>query len=284
MRRSFVALAAAVLALAASACGGSGTSSSSLMAVDVSTSASPAAEAVLHAGQKTSASESGRVSFTATFTGTTSGTMSGAGVFAKRQGRFTLDASGLAGSGSVLPGGKVEVVFDQLVFYAKLPPDSGLPLPPGKEWLKVDLQKLAQIQGLNLEQLTQLSQGDPSQALDFLQGASDDFHEVGSEDVRGEPTTHYAGTVDLTRVAAEAPPDVAAQYRKLLQASPTKTLPMDVWIGQDGLVHRLSFEQTLPDNSSMTVDEQLYDFGVNADVSPPPADQVVDLTDFLGQS
>jgi hypothetical protein len=282
MRGAFVLLAA-LLALAAVACGSSGSSSSSAT-VDVSTSNDPAAEAVLQAGQKTAATQGARISFTAEFTGATSGSMTGEGIFAKRQGHLTLDLGGLGGAGSVLPGGNVEVVFDQLVYYMKLPADSAIPLPPGKQWFKLDLQKLAQTKGLNLDQLTQLNQSDPSQALDFLQGASGDFHEVGSEDVRGEPTTHYAGTIDLAKVAADAPPDVAEQYRKLAQLSPSKSVPMDVWVGQDGLVRRLRFEQTLPGHSSMTMNEELYDFGVSADVSPPPADQVIDLTDLIGQS
>jgi len=166
----------------------------------------------------------------------------------------------------------------------KLPEEAGLPLPPGKEWFKIDLEKLGQTKGLDLEQLTQLSQSDPSQALDFLQGASDDFHEVGTEDVRGEPTTHYAGTVDLDKVADNAPSDQAEQYRKLAQSAPSPLVPMDVWIGDDGYVHKLRFEQKPAPGASMTIEEELYDWGTSVDISPPADDEVVDLTQLLGQS
>jgi hypothetical protein len=280
MRRLLFALVV-LAALAASACGSSSSTSSDQF--DVSTPSDPAAQAVVQAGQKSADAGSARASFKATFTGATSGTMTGEGEFSKREGHLTLDMSGL-GNGSLFGSGNAELVFSDLVYYMKLPPGTGVPLPPGKEWFKIDLQKLGQIKGLNLDQLTQLSQSDPSQALDFLQGASSDFHEVGMEDVRGEPTTHYAGTIDLEKAAADAPPDVAEQYRKLAELAPSSKVPMDVWIGGDGLVRKLRFEQKLTESSSMTMEEELYDFGTNVDVSPPSADQVVDLTQFLGQS
>jgi hypothetical protein len=59
---------------------------------------------------------------------------------------------------------------------------------------------------------------------------------------------------------------------------------MDVWVGEDGYVHKLRFEQKLTEGASMTMEEELYDFGAIVDVSAPPEDQVVDLTQFLGQS
>ena len=189
MRRLLLPLAL-LLALAASACGGSESSST-----EGSPSSAPAAQAVADAGQKSSDAGSARASFTANFTGATSGTMTGEGEFSNREGHLTLDMSDLGGG--AFGDGTAELTFSDLVYYMKLPQGAGLPLPPGKEWFKIDLKQLGQTQGLNLEQLTQLSQSDPSQALDFLQGASDDFHEVGTEDVRGEQTTHYAGTIDL---------------------------------------------------------------------------------------
>jgi LppX/LprAFG-like lipoprotein len=278
--RPLLAAFALALALVAAACGGSGSATPS---VAVTTSSSSGAQAVAQAGAKSADAGSARASFRATFSGATSGTMTGEGEFSDRQGHLTLDLSGLGG-GTVFGSGEAELVFSDLVYYMKLPENAGVPLPPGKEWFKIDLQKLGQTTGLNLGQLTQLSQSDPSQALLFLQGASDDFHEVGSEDVRGEPTTHYAGTIDLAKVAETAPPDVAEQYRKLAQLAPSSKVPMDVWVGEDGLVHKLRFEQKLSQGSSMTMEEELYDFGAGVDVSLPDEDEVIDLTDLLAQT
>jgi hypothetical protein len=275
MKRLVLAL---LLAFVAVGCGGSGNQAS----VDVNTPSASAVAAIRQAGQQTQAADSARVSFTATFTGDTKGSMTGEGVFSKRRGHLTMDMSGL--QGAALGGGEAEVVFDNLVYYMKLPPGSGAQLPGGKEWFKLDLAKLGQKHGLNLEQLTQLNQSDPSQALDFLQGASDDFHEVGTETVRGRETTHYAGTIDLEKVALDAPADVQEQYRRLAELSGSKKVPMDVWIGDDGLVHKVRFAQKLPGGSSMTMEEELYDFGTSADINVPSEDEVVDLTELLGNS
>ena len=276
MRRLLLAFVA-LLALVASACGGSGVSST-----DGSPSSAPAAAAVASAGQKSSDAGSARASFTATFTGATSGTMTGEGEFSQREGHLTMDMSDLGGG--AFGNGAAELTFSDLVYYMKLPQGAGLPLPPGREWFKIDLKEIGQTQGLDLEQLTQLSQSDPSQALDFLRGASDDFHEVGTEDVRGESTTHYAGTIDLNKVAESAPADLAEQYKKLAELAPSPTVPMDVWIGDDGYVQKLRFQQKLAAGSSMTMEEELYDWGTDVNVTVPSDDEVVDLTQLLGQS
>jgi hypothetical protein len=270
---------ALVFALLLAACGGGSSQSASFEQVDISTSEAPEAQAVLAAGQKTSASDSARVAFKATFTGANHGEITGEGVIADRKGRLTMDLGGLAGLGS----GQAEVVFDGLVYYMKLPPGSGVELPAGKEWFKLDIGKLGESQGLDLSQLEQLSQSDPSQALDLLQGASEDFHEVGSAEVRGESTTHYQGTIDLQQVVAEASPDAKDMYQRLLQLSGADTLPMDVWIGDDGYVRKLRFIEQVGE-SSVTVDEELYDFGTDEQVTVPSDDEVIDITALLGNS
>ena len=280
MRAAF-ALLVLVVGVAAAACGGGSTSGSATPTASGTIPSGSAQSLVAAAGAKTTDAGSARMSFKASFTGSTSGSLSGEGVFAKRRGHLTLDMSDFS-AGAVVPDGKAEFIFDQLVYYMKLPGSNALPLPPGKEWFKIDLQQVSQKQGLDLGQLTQLSQSDPSQALDFLRGASDDFEKVGTEDVRGVSTTHYRGTIDLTKVADGASPDMAEEYRKLAQLAPSTKVPMDVWLGDDGLVRRIRFEQALGDNSTMTMDEELYDFGTEVDVTPPPDDQVVDLTALLG--
>jgi hypothetical protein len=277
MRRLLVALLVTT-SVAASACGGSSSISDQF---DVSTSNEPEAQAVVQAGQKTSREQTGRVSFEASFTGgSTSATMTGNGVFSRRKFHLTMDVGGLSGLGS----GQADIVVANPLFYMKLPAGSGASLPAGKEWLKLDISKLGKTQGLDLSQLMQLNQSDPSQALDFLQGAGSDFREVGTEDVRGEPTTHYKGTIDLQRVANEAPPELKKQYERLWELSPTKSVPMDVWIGDDGLVHKVAFTQKVPNGGSMTMEEEFYDFGTDEQVTIPPADEVLDITALLGNS
>ena len=103
--------------------------------------------------------------------------------------------------------------------------------------------------------------------------------------MRGESTTHYAGTIDLNKVAESAPADLAEQYKKLAELAPSPTVPMDVWIGDDGYVRQVAdFEQKLAAGSSMTMEEELYDWGTDVNVTVPSDDEVVDLTQLLGQS
>jgi hypothetical protein len=276
-------LLALVLTLGANGCGGGSNAVATGTHPAEVTPSSSAQSAVAAAGAKTQGKESAKASFEATFTGgQLNGTMTGNGSFAKRKGHLTLDMSGL--SGGTFGNGKAELIFDGLVYYMKLPPEAAAQIPGGKQWFKMDLAKLGKQTGLNLEQLTQLNQSDPSQALDFIRSAARDFREVGSEEVRGMQTTHYKGSVDLTKVAADAPADVKQLYDQLLRQSTEKTVPMDVWIDGDGLVRKIRFTQKLAGGSIMTMDEELYEFGTQVDTTPPPASQVLDLTELLANS
>ena len=66
-------------------------------------------------------------------------------------------------------------------------------------------------------------------------------------------------------------------------------MPVEVWIDGDNLVRRMrqSFEGAQMDAGvqvDMTTTTELYDFGTTVNVEEPPADQVVDFQDVLGQS
>jgi hypothetical protein len=275
MRRRAIALV--LVLLAAAGCGGG-----SSQQADTGPSSS-AQQAVLDAGANTEAVKSARISFTGDITGgPASGTMSGEGAFAGRQGRMSMDLSGLSGGGQF--GGRMEIVFDELVFYLKFPPEIAGQLPGGKEWVKFDLAKLGNEQGIDLAQLMQLSGTDPSQSLDLLRAASADFREVGTEEVRGVETTHYRGTVDLEKVAQQAPEAARESYRRIIELSGQRSVPVDVWIDDGGLTRRMHYEQKLPDGSTMDLTQEYYDFGVDVDVAAPPADEVIDLTELLGGS
>jgi hypothetical protein len=269
-----------LLALIAAGCGGSNESAPTTSVGQPSQSA--AQQTVLQAGAKTQAAKSARISFRGKITGAaSSGAISGEGAFAGRRGRLSMDLSDLGG-GEV--SGRMEMVFDGLLFYMKFPPEAAKGLPGGKAWVKFDLGKLGQQQGIDLAQIMQLSGTDPSQSLDLLRAASADFREVGEEEVRGADTTHYRGTVDLEKVAQQAPASARESYRRIIQESGQRLVPLDVWIDGEGLTRRVRFEERLPDGSRMELTQEYYDFGVSVDVSPPPDDEVVDITELLGDS
>lgn len=266
----------AVLALVVAGCGGSSSPQSSTDTV----SHLDAQQAVLQAGAKTRAAKSARIRFTAKFLGgPASGTMTGEGAFAGRRGRMSMDLGGL-GNGELT--GRIEAIFDGLVFYMKFPPQIAEQLPGGKTWVKFDLAQLGKAQGIDFEQLMQLSGSGPSQSLELLRAASPDFAAVGDEEVRGLETTHYRGTVDLEKVAEQAPANARESYRRIIELTGQRRIPVDVWIDDAGLTRRVRYEQKLPGGSSMEITQELYDFGVQVDVEPPPAVEVVDLTELLG--
>ena len=281
MRRA-AALIAVLPLLAASACSGGGDSTAQAPTrteAAATTPSSSAAQAVAEAGAKTQAAKSARIAFSGTISGgAANGTISGEGEFSGRQGRMTMDMSGLAG-GQI--AGRMEMIFDELLFYMKFPEEIAQGMPGGKTWIKFDLSELGEQEGIDFQQLMQLSGTDPSQSLDLLLAASDDFHEVGEEEIRDVPTTHYAGTIDLEKVAEQAPPEARETYQRLLELSHRANVPVDVWIDEDGLTRRIRYEQTMPDRSTMNLTQEYYDFGVEVDVEPPPGDEVLDITDLM---
>lgn len=219
-------------------------------------------------------------------------TLSGNGAFdyENQTGQLTYDFSELfAATGQSLGDDPVEVILDGNVFYMKFPLLSNL-VPGGKPWIKFDVQKLGEEQGLDLSQLQQLNQGDPSQILGYLRG-SGSVEEVGPETIDGVETTHYKAVIDLDKVASQAPPELQAQVQEQIDQLKKQTgvgeLPMEVWVDGDGLPRRIlyTFEASLTggeDKTSTILTMNFTDYGVDVQVEPPPADQVTDITELAG--
>jgi LppX_LprAFG lipoprotein len=245
--------------------------------------------AVAEAATKTADAGSARVSFNGEMTGVPGGPLEirGEGEFEGQRGRITFDMSDFAAASGGLFGGEMEMVMDGLVIYMKFPSELAAQLPGGKPWLKMDLKEAGKELGIDFEDLMQFQQADPTQSLRYLLGASDDFEEVGSEEVRGVATTHYRGTVDLRKVAELAPEEVRTTYERVIALAGVTELPFEVWVDEEGLARRMKYEQPLPSGSggqksTMALTMEMYDFGVQVDVEPPPSDQVIDMQKLLG--
>lgn len=191
-------------------------------------------------------------------------------------------SKGLAAITVNAPGGQtIEQRIIGTTVYIKLPPGTPASSQLGdKTWLKTDLDKAAESAGLG-------SSGggagqDPSQILQMLGNVSDQVTTVGQEPVRGTPTTHYRADVDLAKAATAQgnTPQQAQRLQKLLGAN---SLPVDVWIGEDGLPHRMRFEMPLPAEATggveatMAATVEYYDFGTPVDVAAPSASETADL-------
>jgi hypothetical protein len=159
------------------------------------------------------------------------------------------------------------------VLYARVPALTSF-LPSGKEWVSIDLQKAGQQAGLNVSQLfQQVGSQDPTQALQMLESVGD-VQKVGTAQVGGVDTTEYSAQIDLQKVVAKYPGTGLDRYAKLLGS---KTIPVEVWIGGDGLVRKVH-EQ----GSHFDLTFLLSDFGAPVTVTLPPADQVADLSSLKG--
>lgn len=109
---------------------------------------------------------------------------------------------------------------------------------------------------------------DPQEFMSFLNGA-DGVENLGSEDVRGVATTHYQGTVTQEMLAQFDP------EADMSDVSSVEAIPFDAYVDGEGLIRRLVMEiSDTGDGSSMTLDWEMFDFGADIDIAPPPADQV----------
>lgn len=294
MRRLILILVPVLAALSLAACGG-GSGGDAV----VSTQAGSADSILAAAASNASGAGSSRVDFTVTMQipeqeGPV--TLSGQGAFdyEARRGELTYDFGDLfAALGQTLPGADepVEIILDGNVFYMKFGLLSNL-VPGVKPWIKFDLESLAGQEGLDLSQFQSLNQGDPSQVLEYLRAAGS-VEEVGTEEVRGVETTHYKGVIDLDQVAELAPADARDQLQQSIdqlkeQAGLTE-LPVEVWVDGDGLPARIQYSF---DGSMLAGGEgegfktiftmELYDWGTEVNVEPPPAGEVTDSSELTG--
>ena len=157
-------------------------------------------------------------------------------------------------------------------------------LPRGKPWMKADIAKMGKAYGLDLDRLKETKQSDPDQMLDYLKSAVG-VRRIGSDLVRREVTTHYATIVKAETMIQQAPRDQQKAMREYLKRLGIKTYPVDIWVGQDGVVRKLAtvleYNQPSGDFVRMEVSETYYDFGVKTKIRPPAASSVLDVTPHL---
>lgn len=204
--------------------------------------------------------------------------------FANKDTQLALHYSGLPGIGS---GGssKATIELQYPVLYMNFPALTSQ-LPGGKPWIKLDLSAALKAKGVDLSQLSSGAGVDPSQLINYLRASGSKVTTVGTETINGVPTTHYHAIVDLSKVAGAVPQaDRAAAQAGItsLEQSGIKMFPIDVWIDDAHHVRREQF--TLASTAqghtfhiAATVD--FLSFGPTPSITPPPADQVFDLTGF----
>jgi hypothetical protein len=176
-----------------------------------------------------------------------------------------------------------EAIYVGETIYIRMP---GLTkaLPEPVRWLEVDAKTLAEQGG------AQFNAPDPAEFVAFVDAVAEDAQVVGSEEVRNTDTTHYRGTVDLAKLPKVARPRDRAElesYARRLRAAGLESFPLDVWVGDDGVIRRLRTEYegitTGGPEISLVTSVEFYDFGVETAIEPPPRDEVTPFGDLIGR-
>lgn len=218
-------------------------------------------------------------------------TISSTGVYDRTTGRLqtTVDLGrvlgGAGGTGSGLAG-TVETVEDGSIIYLHSDVFERA-LPQHTAWVKVDTSRLAITSPIGAAASLDGTATDPGGLLDALRGIGPDTHVVERVDLDGVPTTHYRGTVDIERAAAAAPAADRARLRAAfarlgLDAS-VVSIPMDVWVDDDGDVRRVAADVS-SGGATATVTIDYRDLGRPDPLAIPAPDEVTDITSLVDQA
>jgi predicted small lipoprotein YifL len=237
------------------------------------------AEVLAAATKQTQDAKSSRVAIDVSTAGAQPVKVTGEGVF-DYAGKGTLNLDLPFGENGA--PARVESIIDGDTVYQKFPPELAARLPGGKQWLKYSLKDLQESQGGGAAAGTS---NDPTQSLTFLRGISGEVTEVGKEDVRGDEATHYKATIDLQKAAAAAGPQKPA-FDQLISQFAGTTFPADIWIDDEGRVRKMVYTADIKPSGSTAAEKattslELFDFGAEVTINPPPASEVTDASELL---
>jgi hypothetical protein len=272
-------LAGAVLVLGA--CGGGGSGDGS---IDVATGVR-AQKLIAASADKADAAGTARMKGGVTITGkdlpsTPRFEMDGIVDFETGALEFSMDMSGILGKQGG-PGFQMRMRQVDGVGYMGFDADGRAgreldQLTGGKEWIRIDPGSM----GITPEGT---GDSDPGGTMDALRGISD-VEVVGSEKVGGQDTTHYRGTIDLSKAADQIPESFKG--KDMMQDMFGRAWDVDVWVAADGMARKVRME--VDGRMHMVEEFEYYDFGVPVDLSAPPAGEVADFNEvfgpYLGQS
>lgn len=131
-------------------------------------------------------------------------------------------------------------------------------------------------------------QSSPTAFLESLREANAEIEEVGREEVRGVDTTHYRAMIDTEQLEATMTPEEKAEFETGLGGTSVTELPMEFWVDDDGLLRRYRIDLSDPSVLAESDGElerfelvfELYDYGVDLGIQPPPADEIVSSDEF----
>ena len=100
---------------------------------------------------------------------------------------------------------------------------------------------------------------------------------TGTDRIRGIRTTRYAFQIDFDKLVHDN-----KALAQLKTVAGTSSIPAQAWIDAQGRIRRLDVQMSmgaqLGTPMTMTMTEDLYDFGVRANIVPPPDSIVTDIS------
>jgi hypothetical protein len=236
---------------------------------------------VAEAAERTSAEPGGSIETEITYGvagASKSVAATGSGIFDSHSGHARIELSVPGADGSPV---KVESVGNEKKTFVSSRILSA-ELPPGKEWLGMEPL-------LGQDPTTAFSAGGGAKgSLEMLRAVGGDIERIGEEAVRGESTTQYKGTIDLSQAArkfaARGDATLAHLYRQIASRI-AEPIPVEVWIGVGGLVRRERLTERVPTEGGQALEMKIgidfFDFAAHPDIELPPQHLVLDYTPVL---
>ena len=264
-------------------------------------------DAVQVAYRKTVAEETARIKYTMVTSGMPTGATTPEGPESmefRMNGGGVMDLSGekarmTMGMG---PLGSFELRMLEDTMYLKMPQQMQTGTQGMKPWIKTDLDSFYEQQyGASFSEMQANNPTDPTQQLEALKDVGS-VEKVGREKVRGAATTHYRAVMDFEKMAEQSGPEAEKAYRDMIEQMGTSKLPTDVWIDEQGRARKFEMNMTTtvpvpadpmadPAAGGATTQEEIrirmvqeiYDFGVPVNVSPPPDENTMSMEQFEQQ-
>jgi hypothetical protein len=185
----------------------------------------------------------------------------------------------------------LEIVFDGTAYYMSTGAFGPLAGQLDADWVYIDLEAVAEMTGIDVGSLpTGGGTNNPASALEGLEGVSDDgVDDLGTEDVDGVSTHHYAAEIDMAAAIDQAneqsggelfDEELADQFVEQFGDDP---IPVEIWIDDDGLSRRMTMEIPAPgQDEPATMEMEMADFGEPVDIQVPDQADTIDFMDLLG--
>lgn len=134
-----------------------------------------------------------------------------------------------------------------------------------------------------------IAEPDPDEYLDYVREHADHLDRVGEDEVRGVRTTRYHATIDLRRVIrleVEESGSKQMDIDSFVDGVDDSTQEIELWTDAEGLARRVvtttsSYDPDTRVTARSVTTTEYFDFGVEVEVEPPPADEVVGSEEWL---